>query len=309
MKKWWFLSLCILGIGFIGAIVYFKGESEKPLRKHLKETHGPYFFQVPITQFSSANIPCLNVHIGDRDILTELDLAFGGEAVFHREVVDSIAGKCLIDEKTMYGARGKSYKKRRFRAPEVKIGKLHFSDCIIHEESDEYAADAYILKNNTQNKVDDAGRIGWQMFKNTNLFLDLGNSLIAFCDSPETLLKHGYPIEEFVKTPLLIDRGFVEIAVDGPSGPQIWIFDTGSTWNILNIDENVRTLEEMALNSNNVLEISMKVEEHSFGPMPFHKLPIRLPIQIDAMLGVEFFKTHQVFIDFAENQVYIREVP
>ncbi len=112
--------------------------------------------------------------------------------------------------------------------------------------------------------------------------------------------------DEFVKTPLYTDRGLVELVLEGPNGVQRWTLDTGATWNMINTDCDNQTLEDIALDPTNQFEATIKIEDQTFGPMPFHKLPFRLPIHINGMLGIEFFKIHQVFIDFSENQIYIR---
>lgn len=311
MKKWWFLFFCILGLGFTGYIFYPKYWEEKPPQKpkhsHLKKTYGPYFFSVPIHKFSAANLPCLAIKIEDKEILVELDLGFRGEVVFNKRTIESFSNKTFIGEDTMHGMRGKSYRKKKYRAPKIHFKNLAISNSIMYEESDAFDRDSCIQKNENQSNSEDLGRIGWELFQKCNLFLDLGNSQIAFCDSAQTLENQGYPIEEFAKIPLHTERGLVEIVVEGPKGHQNWILDTGSTWNVLNTEDN-RPVEELISDPNNATNLPLKIGNKDFGLIPFRKLPIPLPIYLDAILGMEFFKFYQVFIDFSENQVYIREV-
>ncbi|MBX7066638.1 MAG: hypothetical protein K1X28_05355 [Parachlamydiales bacterium] len=311
MKKLWFL-LSVCAVLSIGIYVFHSISKEEPhlqSTKHLKNSYGPYFFPIAIAKFSSANLPSLIIKLNGNDVLAELDLGFRGEAVLPKEVLERIEDKQFIDEKTMYGPRGASYKKKRYKAPKIEIGKVTFSDCIIQEEIDEFAFISTIQLGTKTESIYAPGRIGWELFKNCNLFLDLPNAKAAFCDSIKTLQNRGYPSEQFVKTKLLSERGFIEMKAMGPDGEQIWTLDTGCTWNILNCSAQGKSIEEMSLDSKNIDEFSISINDTAFNQISFHKLPIELPIPVYGILGMEFFKKHQVFIDFSENQIYIRKVP
>lgn len=317
MKKWWLLFLCALGISTAWYVFYPKrGDETQAISalpheqtphepKHLKETYGPYFFSVPILKFSLAQIPSLMVQVEGRDIMVELDLGLRGEASFSQEVIKNIREKTLVGERTMYGARGKSYRTSRYKAPQIHIVNLDIRGCIMEEESEEFLLDSVFLTSADTHRRKHSGRIGWELFATCNLFLDLANSRIAFCDSAETLENQGYPMQEFAKTPLHTERGFIEMLVEGSEGIQMWALDTGTTWNIVNAHDNTKTVEEMALDPSNHIELPLKIGNADFGLLSFCRIPIPLPIHVDAMLGMEFFKTHQVFIDFYEQQIYV----
>jgi hypothetical protein len=313
MKKRWFLFALLLGIGISAYFVLTSPKEEKPSLKpkHGKETIGSYFFTTPISHFTSSDLPCLTVQMDDLAIPSMLDLGFRGDIDFTSEIINQIQEKVFIGEKNMYGFRGKAYKKKFYRAPKIKIGKVTFSKSIMQEDSEEFRLDASIIEDkNVEPTPDEPGRIGWQLFQNANLFLDLGNSQIALCDSAQTLSKNGYPIEFFVKTPLLTERGLVEFEALTPNGPVLYSLDTGCTWNILNTENGeARSIKEMAFDPTNLSQVTFQINGQTFGPMSFHRLPINLPIKVEAMLGMEFFRTHQVFLDFAENQIYIRPLP
>ncbi len=256
-----------------------------------------------------SDLPCLMIKIEDQYFLTELDLGFRGEVVFTTETIQAISNKTLLGEKIMYGVTGSSYNEKEYSAPPIEIGKLTFSNCVMDEQPKEFVWDSCIVKNEDNPCQRAPGRVGWKLFRNCNLFLDLANSKIAFCDSPKTLEEQGFLLKEFVKTPLYLDRGLLEIVVGGLNGFQMWTLDTGATWNIVHTENNAKSIQEMAQDPSNEYTGVLKIGDREFGPMPLHKLPLRLPIPLNGMLGMEFFKTHQVFIDFAENQVYIRKIP
>jgi hypothetical protein len=302
MKRWWFFSVFILGVSISSFTFYSKKKIEEPLQKlfPLGDCKG-YFFSVP-------EIPCIITQIEDQNIKSELDLGYRGTAAFSKEIIKKIRQKKLIGERILYGIKGKGYKHLRYSSPTVKINKLNFSNFIMEQESEEFLLDSKIVKAENFSS-EHLGRLGWHLFENCNLFLDLANSKIAFCESAQILEKQGYPLSQFVKTSLHTERGVVEMFIPGSNDVQeMWVLDTGCTWNIMNAGEGIDSLEKMIADPNNVIARSFRIETTDFGPFVFHKIPISLPIHVDAILGVEFFKAHQVFIDFSERQIYIRKV-
>ena len=176
-------------------------------------------------------------------------------------------------------------------------------------EPEDFGNNSTIVRSGHTPSSDEPGRIGWEIFRIFNLFLDLGNSKIAFCDSLSRLGKQGYSVEKFVQTPLILERGLVEFQAQTPDGPLRCMLDTGATWNILNIDiEEGRAIEEVVCDPKNISEIhEFRIGERDFGAIQFQSLPIDLPIRIDAILGMDFLQNHAVFIDFANGQIYFSQ--
>jgi hypothetical protein len=70
--------------------------------------------------------------------------------------------------------------------------------------------------------------------------------------------------------------------------------------------EEGRTMEEVMWEPSNILEYpSFVVGSREFGPIEFHRVPIKIPIRVEAILGMEFFDNYLVFIDFSEKQIYL----
>lgn len=262
-------------------------------REQPKETKSGFFVSVPVT-FSTFNTPGLNIEIEERSLLAKLDLGFEGDLAIEKKILDAIASKEWIGEKIMYGVHGKEYKEKRYRVPKVKMGSLTFSPPIVQEENAEFLTDATFIQNPEDEVLrQEVGRVGWELFANACLFLDMRKGRIAVCDSIDSFKKEGYSIESFTKTPLLLERDLVEFEAMTPQGALRCVLDTGSTWNVLN--ETPGDIIECA---------SLKIEGIDFGPTPFHQMPIRIPIKIDAILGMEFLKDNLVFLDFVKKEVY-----
>ena len=267
-----------------------------------------FFVSVPIAKFSSFECPCVNIEIEGKEFLAKLDLGFQGDLAIAKEPLTRISAKTFVKEKSMYGVRGKEYKKKLYRIPKAKIGVMAFSPLMLQEESEEFLKDAQFLQNEEDLSArEEEGALGWELFYNANLLIDMKNSQIAFCDSLDTLKERGYAVERFTKVPLLLERGLVEFEAETPNGPLRCMLDTGSTWNIFNIEFEEQN--SSVWEPENILKfLFFKIGKVDFGPISFHQLPIRVPIPIAAILGVEFFKTHLVFLDFVEKTAYFESL-
>lgn len=273
--------------------------------ENLAATNRPiYFISVPLTKFSSIQSPCVEIEIEDKKLSMEIDLGFQGDLTVTKESLDLILLKSFIGEKLMYGVRGKQYPTNLYRIPKVKIGKMTFLEPILQEETQEFTKDSTFIQNKKEPSPRESGRLGWGIFYGVNLLIDVKNSQIVFCNNLATLKKQGYHIETFTKTPLLLERGLVEIETQTSEGPLRCMLDTGATWNILNTDiEEGKSIEQMMWETERVLSL-FKINEKDFGPIVFHNMPINIPIYIDAVLGMEFFQNNLVFLDFRERCAY-----
>jgi hypothetical protein len=162
------------------------------------------------------------------------------------------------------------------------------------------------VENGGEPSPSEPGRLGWELFYDVNLLVDIKNSKIAICDSLDTLKKQGYAIETFVRTPLILKQGLVEFEAKTPEGILVCMLDTGSTYNLLDSEvAEGKSIERAIWDSDNFLEYSsFQIDGCDFGPVAFRRFPLRLPIHIEAILGMEFFRDHLVFLDFSEGYVY-----
>ena len=298
-RKSAFFLLSLLGILSISYVWISKSfRKEIPIQepRHFKYQQAHYFASIPISKFTAANQPCLAVQFNDETVSVMLDLGFRGHISFSSDFLDRIKHKKYLRSKKMYGALGHEYEEKLYEGPTMHIGPLSFSGLLIHEHSDKFHENATLfIKEGEMLSTPEPGRVGWELFENTNLLLDLKNSKIAFCDSLDTLKNRGYPTESFIKTALLVERGLVECEAESPERPLLCMLDTGATCNVVNSEKSIDSTVEYT---------SLKIGGQEMGPITFHCFPIKMPIHIEAILGMEFFQNHVVFLDFAENSVY-----
>ena len=312
-NKWIIFLIGILGIASAVHLCLPKILQKNPLANikdnahHAKYKLGAYFFPVEINRFNSGGIPSLTTQIENQIFLVKFDLGCSDCIYLAPNTLNKIEDKTFQKMKKYYGFRGKEYERKVYDIPKAQIGNITFWHPPVSEESEAFQRDSIILKGGVEPPLPEEGRVGWKLFENTNLLLDLKNSKIAFCDSVETLKKEGYPTESFIRTPLLFMHNMLQIETKTPKGRMYCWLDTGASWNMLNIETNdTMTLEQLAWEVDKSVSIPvLEISGHIFGPFQFHQIPIQLPFQVQAILGMEFFNEHLVFLDFDENYAYI----
>jgi hypothetical protein len=302
MKRihWIILSISLMAVAIFFAI--FKISREEPVTKtaHAKYKFGSYYIPFEITEFNHQGVPCLPILIEDQTPLLALDLGSSGEVCLHKEILDQLRQKTFLRLRKSMGFRGNEYEKKVYNISKIQIGGVSFGHLLLDEESELFQKDSVIV-GQTELVPMEKGRLGWRLFHNTNLFLDLGNSKIAICDSLETLSGHGYPADLFTKVPLLLDHNVIQIEAEKDSLPFFCYLDTGSTWNILNTQKEGVDWSVDAPATVGALQIHSK----TFDGLVWHRLPICYPFRVDAILGMEFFRDHVVFLDFSKKIAYI----
>lgn len=324
MKKKWVI-LCVASLGCLATSYILVSQVYR--WRHSQSTHlckrDPYFVYVPIT-LSSAQIPCVEMTAADKTITTRVDLGFSGDVKLPRDFLIELNQKSILQRVSYFGIRGKKYDSDVYEIPKLKIGGMTFYRAKAEEINQEFEKDAVLLYDEKKPPSYKQSKIGWKFFYNTNLFFDCKNSKIAFCDSLDTLREQGYPVDSFIETRLLLDRNLVEFEVMTEKGPIRCVLDSGSTLNLLNKDLENQSNEHMIFNPDNIDQHAVlnpensdqmvvdfedeyempvfKIGKKDFGPVNFQK--IKTPFEFDAIIGMDFFKTKLVFIDFPNRKIY-----
>lgn len=309
MKFRWgiFSIICLIGIAALAywGISRFRPEA-LPKAPHLKDQCHKYFLPVPVIDSSRIDTPLISLRIEDMTLPVEIDLGFRGALSLSTDILEKLKKKTFLRSKPMWGFRGEPHEVKIYDISEIDIGRLHLWNLTAQEDAAIFRKNALIPKPGQQPSCEITARIGWEPFIFSNLFLDLANSQIAFCDGIDTLREHGYYLQKFAKAPLLVDRGLIEFHALTSKGSLRCILDTGASWNILHTENSEsRSIEELAWTPESSIDLSsFKIANQEFGPIHFVRLPIKLPIHIDAILGMDFFLKHIVFIDFSTEQLY-----
>ena len=326
-KKWLIFSIAFLGCFVLCCFLLIRINSKKQIQRSYLCIEGAYFEPVKITNFSS-RIPCVDISIGGKAIAAKVDLGFNGDISLPRECIAELDDKSFFHRASHFGIRGKKYYSDIYKIPEIKIGRMVFFRAKAQEINLEFEEDATILKDEQSPSIGHLGRIGWRLFHNFNCFIDCDNSLIAFCDSTNTLREKGYPVDAFIETSLLLDRNSVEFEATTETGLMRCILDTGSTGSMFNkdmqegfnhmiynpstIDQheplNPLNIDQMQFDMEDICNVSIfKIGGKDFGPVRFQKM--KSPLEIEAIIGMDFLESKLVFIDFPNRKIYFYQKP
>lgn len=327
LAKW--IILIISSIAIVGYFAISKVFQKDPINnaKHAKYKLGSYYIPFEITELNHHGIPCLPILIENQTVLLTLDVGSSAQICLHKEICDQLNQRTFLRLRKSVGVRGIEYEKKVYNIPKIQIGKVSFWHPLLEEESESFQKDSIIYEQEKSESIRkdaivseqkdaapvEKGRLGWGLFQISNLFLDLGNSKIAICDSLSTLSKNGYLLDSFVKTPLILDNNIIQIEVNNDQLPLLCCLDTGSTWNLINTRKEVEkpswNISAPVMICDPIMTGILQINKINFGEIAWHPLPMFVPFRFDAILGMEFFKTHLVFLDFSEQCAYISKKP
>lgn len=260
-----------------------------------------FFVSVPLTERDHGISWLIPVAFDEITYLLVLDTGFAGHIAVSSSILESLPDKTFLRRNKTYGIRGTSYDTPVYESNAVSIDPFCFSKVPVQDVSREFQRDAMF---GTADQLAD-GSVGWKLFDRLNLLLDFKHAKIAFCDSIQTLNAKGFPMDAFVKTPLFFVNDLPQVEVQLPDGPLPCLLDTGSTWNLLNDPTLQGDLKDLAKDREGWVTIDDAViGDKSLGPITFKKLPIPEASGIKAILGMEFFEQHLVFLDFSEKMAY-----
>jgi len=306
--------LSVMGAGFF----LFKKPTQKDLEFFELIKEEGYFIPLKIYGYSHANMPFLDVKVGEMTIPAIIDLGFQGMFSLPVNLIKKIDKKKWIEHDQSYGLKGRIYENNVYEIEDIKIEDMSFPSVKILEGCKEIMDEGILLGTPSQEYC--FGFIGWKLFAEYNLLVDCRQYIVALCDSLKTLKQQGYPIDVFTETPLLSDS-FLIIEAITEKGPVRCLLDTGSTWNMLNKDwengysddqiskdQSSENEDSFIFNDEDTKEFSnFEIEGKEFGPITFSR--IKSPLPFDVILGMDFFDSHLVFIDFEDKKVYIAPYP
>ena len=327
MKRKWII-LCIAATIIIGSSItcFWLNPWKSSCSKYHLCIKGSYFEEVPIVE-SFANIPCIEIEIEGKKIMAEVDLGSTKLISLPGEFLKELNHKSFLKQGSYYGIRGKKYHSDLYEIPKIQIGGMTIYQVWAEEINLEFTKDSALGEKKQESSDQPLARVGWGLFSMFNVFLDCENNKIAFCDSLDTLRKHGYPVNSFVETPILLDRNLIEFEVKTNKGKMRCVLDTGCTFNMLNKDLENGSSEHMIFNLDNIDKFEVlnpdnsdlsvfdlknfyeipvfKIGKKDFGKTTFAK--IKMPLEIDAFVGMEFLRSKLVFIDFPNCKIYFYE--
>lgn len=184
-----FLAVFVLGVLVLLPVWYFyPSEGSKYAKQQGKMEREIFYMPIAIEKYSFGQIPCVEVEIENKKTTLEVDLGFAGKVSLDEDILSTLQEKSFYLSTFSYGFRGKKYEKDVYKVPRMDLGQLTFSSLMIETQNRELIKDSALNSRKDAQVTRASGRIGWRLFNRSGLLLDLNKSLIAVCDSFETLL-------------------------------------------------------------------------------------------------------------------------
>lgn len=295
------LVLLFLILATIFGTIFLKRNSR------LKSTSslGMQILTVPIVYFE-AKTPVVFLEIEKKEIPVTIDLGFRGHLGLYPPQLQSIENKTYIKEYITYNFKGTKFTKKLYEIPKTKLGNLNFFGLKLVEKPSKQREESVLYSLDEHKEKSVSGALGWPLFEKTNLLLDCKKNVIGFFNNIENLPENGYPVKKCAIADLYTDRGLLEVDILTEQGLLRFALDTGSTYNIINgpLEEGYTVANWVKEDKHHISFKKFEIAGKSFLEQTFCTIPIKLPIHVQAVLGMQFFEDNVVALDFKNKKAY-----
>ena len=253
----------------------------------------------------------IKIDIEDITYSLLVDLGSSHPIDLRKKAMQKIKNKKRLGISNYIGIRGKKYPTQGFALPKIKLLNLTIEGLVGFEENLEFIDDARTwrtsglwsrLKEQLEVLTLD-GRMGWTVFKKGVCFFDFPHSAIIIANDMTSFINETvYFSDDFMQIPFEIQKWGIAISAKTDLGIQKFQLDTGATCSIIKkslISKNVKK---------GYVTQKIRIGSRDFGDWKFRLFECTDQIQCDGIFGIDFFKKHQVVLDFPNQIAYIRRV-
>ncbi len=260
-----------------------------------------YFFNIPVDISLRSGTPYTEVEIEGEVYYVLVDLGSRFPLSLRKDILEKL-------DKSPYGTAkwrdvfGVGYEEPAYIIPKIIVGDMIFDNIIANEKEFNlvYSPDGNLTCSETD------GVLGRAILSRFNLLLDFSKSIIFATDVYCYLGTMGYHLEKFVKIPFKRPDGGIIFPIDLDIGTVQFALDTGCTMSVL--DSSLVSDKELDIGpfSFPIYKSSrFRMGDFDFGGTELHCLNIFKSEVLNGILGMDFLKTHVVYIDFDEQFIYI----
>lgn len=247
------------------------------------------FFSIPVV-YDESGKPYIQCEIKGRRFSLLFDLGAMAEVTLTKDLLNQLQLKRVSSEsyKDLLGYR---YEMATYLLEQFAIGKRKWKHLLIMQLPEDFKEKSRIEimpKSSAveSDQVDEMGRglVGWELFKKESLLLDFSQNRIVL--SPEKS-RQMHPVS------ISLEKGIV-IAVETDIGVRRFFLDTGSPVNIVRPGIFRKSRSQL-----------FKIGKRDYGPFDFISASIDPYLPFDGILGMPFFQSHRVLLDFRGKKLYI----
>jgi hypothetical protein len=239
------------------------------------------------------NFPVLMVSVGDQKIPVAFDLGGDEPIELTTQALEKIKVEILPDAYTWLDAKGNKLQARKFRIPELRIGKLVFHDVVGHEDAE---AANYLKVRAGQ------GRVGIALIQSYSTVFDYrGKTLTLFSDHLGNPQRAGCFGDRVPFDPKW--EGAPVSTVQTDLGDLTFVWDTGAPGNFI----AERLLPKPGDGAAGpFVSQRFAMGGRNFGPQELRPSKFVQPEGADGFLGYSFFAHHVVCVDLPRKALWIR---
>jgi hypothetical protein len=225
-----------------------------------------------------------------------------------KNLLDQITNTPLKEQYESCDLRGNLYSSSVHSVPEINFGAFSLYSAEVIEESPAFQRNTTLQPSNTTPTWPSQGSVGWTFFKDYCTLFDFPNCAIFLGKSKEALIQDGvFKMKNFISIPFTIQQGIIVLPIETTLGTQRVALDTGSTYCIMHTQNIANQLKHLPSGVGYFQSEKLLIGGYDFGTQNFAALDISDRVEVDGVLGTDFFLEHAICFDFANNTVYIQK--
>ncbi len=239
-----------------------------------------YYSSIAVT-FGRYDYPFIATEMQNQSSALAVDIGGRFPLALRRETLDGIPDKQPHGTITVHNIEGLKREAPSYLIRKLKVGDLTLKNVIAHESQEE-SYDA----------------LGQFLGGEFNLFIDFPHSRIIACDTFSKLQEKKLAGKHWVRTPFEMHCGGIVLNVDTDSGTRRFAINTTCTFSHLR--------SSLIPSGQTSISSSFSLEGKRFGNVVFRSIDLPEGLSgIDGFIGVDFLRTHVIYIDYKSKIAYI----
>ncbi len=240
-----------------------------------------------------------------------IDTGSCAEFSLQTSVLHYIKEKKFLEKLEVIGVKGDVYSLQNFLVPSVTLGNIKLKQITAREENDDFFINAGVLHSaplseiRTQKKIKYIqGKLGRMFLSQWTCLFDYPNSKLLLSKNTKSLISL-YPSEKFIVIPFLNQKG-ITVSLNTDYGKKTFLLDTGANVSLLRKSQvSTKLAQEIHPGLWKCKVNTLEWDHQELGGSDFYLHDFCHEIPADGVLGIDFFKTHIVLIDFNDQLLYI----
>ncbi|MCC6127722.1 MAG: hypothetical protein IT584_00770 [Chlamydiae bacterium] len=249
--------------------------------------------------------PLVNVTVGSKKASLLLDTGSCECLGLYTSIMNSISDKEFIRESPLLDLKGDSYPTKKFVIPSIHIESHTYEKLLAYEVTPEWAANAGLVCGSFKNQGPIRGNIGRPFLLKWTCLFDCPNRRLLLAPTIDSLAKH-IDLQRVTPVPFELHSQGILLSLSTDLGVKRFLLDTGSTGSMMKTSlVKEELMEERGRPLKGYVTSTLSYGKTELGPWSFWLYEICPELVLDGILGIDFFCSYLVLIDFEHSVVYL----